>query len=258
MNMTTAQTNALRPGISGGSRLFVKKLKIGIIGDFASGKATFLNALFKAPCFEMNSTHNRVIVEIKASKTSEMIWRYRNNDAEEWKIDLTDIRSSSKYAQITVEIPFFHFNQAIFYDFPQINDLNSWEKDYLSKALQMDYIIYILDAEYALSEKNHNTAHLLCKECKNLVIILNKSDIVDDIVELNKNFRKSCLPPKASTTIFSISALLELQRHLNSEKRMKSFAFTESRENVTTLCDLAFADFRIWLYEIMNNKIINR
>ena len=50
-------------------------INIGVLGGYASGKATFLNALFKAPCFEMKShTHNNTIIEIKESKTPQMSW----------------------------------------------------------------------------------------------------------------------------------------------------------------------------------------
>ena len=135
-------------------------INIGIVGGYASGKATVLNALFKAPCFEMKShTHNHTIIEIKASKTPQLSWYYRKSDSEAWKKSPNDIRLAHQYRQIAVEIPFYHFNKTNFWDFPQINDLASWKDLHLSKVKQMDYVVYVLDAEYALSAKNHDIVH---------------------------------------------------------------------------------------------------
>lgn len=49
-------------------------LKIGIIGGYVSGKATFLNALLKVPCFRMRSNtlasnfENFCIMEVESQK----------------------------------------------------------------------------------------------------------------------------------------------------------------------------------------------
>ena len=54
--------------------------------------------------------------------------------------------------------------------------------------------------------------------------------------------------------MFSVSAQLELQRYICVNERVKTFAFTELRKNVMMLCDLEFANFRVYLYEIINKK----
>lgn len=150
-------------------------LKIGIIGGYVSGKATFLNALLKIPCFRMRSnTHNHVIVQIQAGEKN-VEWNYMEFNAQDWKKSRADIRFSKTYQRIQAKIPLFLWGNTVFYDFPQINDVALWKKGYIQDVSRMDGLMCILDAEYLLSETNKRILTALVRYNLNAVI-LNKCD----------------------------------------------------------------------------------
>lgn len=228
-----------------------KGLKIGIIGGYISGKATFLNALIKAPCFEMHSnSHNHIPIEIVKSENNSFSWNYLGNDKKAWQQSNKDIRTSKLYSRLRVKIPQFIWGDTVFYDFPQINDISIWRKDNESIVKRMDVLLFIFDAEYTMSSANKKILeYLYPKNGKTVAIILNKSDIVDDISNLPLQAQAITPDVKVLPRIFTTSAKLELQRCNSKEDRKRSFAYTESRTQVMTICDLAFSDLRTWLYE---------
>ena len=226
-------------------------LKIGIIGGYVSGKATFLNALLKTSCFRMRSnTHNHVIVQIQAGEKN-IEWNYMGMDSQDWKKSRVDIRFSKTYQRIGVKIPRFLWGNTVFYDFPQINDITQWKKDYIQEVARMDDLLCVLDAEYLLSEINKKILATLARHNLSAVII-NKCDRIDEILGLRTQLQELYPNDFQKFRVFTISSDLELQRWTTPEERIKKFAFTESREQAMRICDLAFSDLRVWLYELLN------
>ncbi|MGN0867203.1 MAG: dynamin family protein [Oligosphaeraceae bacterium] len=225
--------------------------KIGIVGGYISGKATFLNALMKAPYFEMHSnSHNHIPIEIVKSENNSFSWNYQEYDKKTWQQSSKDIRTSKLYSRIRVKIPHFIWGDTVFYDFPQINDISIWKKNNEDIVKRMDVLLFIFDAEYVMSSANKKILECLYpKNGKAFSIILNKSDIIDDISNLTLQTQEITPDVMVLPRIFTTSAKLELQRYNCKENRKQCFAFTDSRTQVMTTCDLAFSDLRIWLYE---------
>lgn len=226
-------------------------LKIGIIGGYVSGKATFLNALLKTSCFRMRSnTHNHVIVQIQAGEKN-VEWNYMEMETQDWKKSRVDIRFSKTYQRIQAKVPRFLWGNTVFYDFPQINDVALWKKGYNQEVASMDDLICVLDAEYLLSETNKKILATLARH--NLsAVILNKCDRIDEILGLKTQLQELCPNEFQKFRVFTVSSDLELQRWMNPEERIIKFAFTESRDQAMRICDLAFSDLRVWLYELIN------
>ena len=230
----------------------VDDLKIGIVGGYVSGKATFLNALMKAPFFRMRSnTHNHAIIQIQAATEKKIVWRYMEENARDWKKSREDIRFSKTWKRIRVEIPGFLWGNTVFYDFPQINNVEQWVGENIRDVSQMDSLVCVLDAEYLMSETNRKTLTVLADH--NLAaVVLNKCDIIDKILDLKTQLLETCPGSSPKLKTFTVSSQLELQRWTAPKERIKNFAFTESRAQAMTLCDLAFSDLRVWLYELIN------
>ena len=226
-------------------------LKIGIVGGYISGKATFLNALLKAPCFSMRSnTHNHIPIAIQRATNEKLSWEYNDGGKRGWTPSIDDIRCSESHHQIRVKIPCYLWGDTVFHDFPQINDITAWEREYISLVKQMDFIISIFDAEYAMSLINKKTIDQLSSaDDKLIAIILNKSDVVDNVSDLAGQMGVFFASPEKRCRVFTVSSRLELQRWCFPEKRQTTFAFTESRKSVMATCDFAFSDLRAWLYE---------
>lgn len=226
-------------------------LEIGIVGGYISGKATFLNALLKAPCFLMQSyTHNHIPIAIQRATNEQISWEYIDNGERGWTPSIDDIRCSQNHNQIRVKIPYYLWGETVFYDFPQINDIATWERENMSLVNQMDYIILIFNAEYAMLLINKKIIDLLSSTGDKLIaIILNKCDVVDKISDLVGRMEMCFARSEKRCRIFTVSSRLELQRWCFPERRQTTFAFTESRKSVMATCDFAFSDLRAWLYE---------
>lgn len=226
-------------------------LKIGIVGGYISGKATFLNALLKVPCFSMRSnTHNHIPIAIQRANNEKVSWEYNDSGKRGWTPAIDDIRCSQNHQQIRVKTPCYLWGDTVFHDFPQINDITTWERENTSLLTQMDFIISIFDAEYAMSLINKKTIDLLSlAEDKLIAIILNKCDVVDKISDLAGQMEMFFARQEKQCRIFTVSSRLELQRWCFPERRQTTFAFTESRKSVMATCDFAFSDLRVWLYE---------
>ena len=228
-------------------------LKIGIIGGYVSGKATFLNALFKAPYFRMRSnTHNHTTIQIRAvAGEKDVVWSYMDEDGKNWNKSQEDIRFSTSWKRIKAEIPCFLWGSTSFYDFPQINDVVQWEKENIQEVSQMDGLVCVLDAEYLMSERNKKMLAIL-SEYNLIAVVLNKCDIIDDIAGLRAQLQRMYSYEIKEFRLFTVSSQLELQRWTAPKERIKNFAFSELRNRVMITCDLAFSDLRVWLYELIN------
>jgi len=226
-------------------------LKIGIVGGYISGKATFINALLKTPCFSMRSnTHNHIPIVIQRATNEKVSWEYIASGKRGWTPSRDDIRCSQDHQLIRAKIPCYPWGDTEFYDFPQVNDITTWESEHISLVNQMDFVISIFDAEYVMSLANKRTIDLLASiENKLLAIILNKCDVVDKIGDLADQMEMFFANSEKRYRIFTVSSSLELQRWCSPEKRQTMFAFTESRKGVMMTCDFAFSDLRAWLYE---------
>lgn len=225
-------------------------LKIGVVGGYVSGKATFLNALLKTPCFPMRSTgHNHSIVEIHRAVDETSSWDSMDSEDRRWLRSLENIREGNGHLRIRTNIPCFLWGDAVFYDFPQISDILAWKREYLSFVEKMDLIVTLFDAEYVMALANQKIMDCLVPLEKKIAVILNKCEIVDDIADLSAQARQVFTNDDANLPIFTVSSELELLRWTSPKERQMSFAFTESRRNVMMICDLSFSSFRTWLYE---------
>lgn len=195
-------------------------------------------------------THNHIPIAIQRATNEKISWEYTDSGERGWTPSIDDIRCSQRHQQIRVKIPCYLWGDTVFHDFPQINDIAAWERENMSLVKQMDYIISIFNAEYAMLLINKKTIDLLSStEDKLIAIILNKCDVVDKISDLVGRMEMFFTRPEKRCRIFTVSSSLELQRWCSPEKRRATFAFTESRKSVMATCDFAFSDLRAWLYE---------
>lgn len=222
-----------------------KEITIGIWGGYASGKATFINALLQYPYFIMSRMkHNSKKIIIQGGNTEHIEWFFKENDEKAWcksTCSLRHVRQSS-IKIVKALIPNFCFTNLIFHDFPVLCSLDDFHA-FENKSI-IDYGVLVLDAEYAEKKIHFDIIHCLIQYLNdNLIILLNKSELLDSPDETVLEFRNDLHIPK-SIKVFPISAQLELDRILDSKKRDKMYAYTPTRKKMMHALDANFAKFR--------------
>ena len=233
-----------------------RKETIGILGGFASGKATLINAILQYPFFGMyRQRHNTKIIKIQKSDTQTIEWLYRCFNEKQWQKSTCSLRhvKQKNIESIKVLVPCDLLSQINIYDYPAINSNEDFPSS--DDVKKLDFGIIAIDAEYAEKRVHSDIIKFLSQVLNNkLLVLLNKSDLLDSPEELLEDFRNDLSIPSC-IKLFPISARLELERILDRNKRDRMYGYTDERIKMMYLLDNYFTDFRNCIQQNHNTII---
>lgn len=189
--------------------LSTDSLNVLVMGEFSSGKSTFLNALLgdkifpssALPCTgciaEIQYSDNWTFTLIPKDKNKKSFTIQRSQLKEYTSIDHNDTKLNP-YEKLLVSAPMPLCKHGVkLIDSPGLNDPTSHDKTTLEYMPQVDATIFCMDSQHANSLSDCNAINLM-RECGHdaIIYVLTKIDLVDEdeVDEVRSHICKKLVP----------------------------------------------------------------
>lgn len=257
-----------------------KPLKISIVGEFSSGKSTFLNALIGRDILShaksettavltyiINSVNEKVLVYFKNKETPEEIELNKENIKETTTVFSNKFKVSQELERIEIYVHFQGINDnIIFVDTPGLNGVAENHREItVEEIVNADASIIIFPANKGLTNSSKEFIKLLGKYQSRYIFILNAIDQYNEfegenIEEEIERFRINLIEvlkeekiPTEHIELFGISSLYALQAKCAEVKVLGDKEDYCDDDRISDF-NKRFEDLKSYLFNTVNNE----